>query len=216
MTAPRIDTFRREVRDAGDLLRFLAQNVDTLHDLAYSRHRNPTADRVRGGQRDYALDTHGDPKARELYADSAKTVLALVDRLVTVEAEVRSFLTAGTAGGSVDLNAGTSTDEVVRQIAARRRRVARGEYEPHPIAKQPVVVPSMDWQTECEVLRSAVRKVTTEFRQDHQLCQPPEAGLGRFKRKLLRRYPTKNLSTREREAWNRAQSVAGESAEKAS
>lgn len=221
MTAPRIDTIRREINDAQTVLGYLAANLEDLHALAYEKHHAGQAERTRGGQRDYALDNHGDPKARALYETIAKAIIGLVsgqtlparkewsrlDGLVQLEQQTRGFLTHG-KNDPTKIAAVTQADEVVRQIVARRRRIARGEYEPKPIAVQPVVAPSMDWQTECEVLRAAVRKVTAEFAQDHQHCQPPDEGIGRYKRKLLRRYPTKNLSTREREAWRRAQSVA--------
>lgn len=218
MSAPRIDTVRREVKDAIDLLGYLAANLEDLHELAYTRRRSGTTDRVRGGDRDYALDNHGNPKARELYDKVARLVLDMADDVVDLQRDVRAFLTSHdeTDRPIRSLAASVSADEVVDAMRARRRRVARGEYEPHPIAKQTQVIPSMDWRTECEVLRSAVRKVTTDFAADHQHCQPPDEGAGRFKRKLLRRYPTKNLSTREREAWRAAQSVAAPESEKAS
>lgn len=216
MTAPRIDTYRRETDDAISLLRWLSGQIADLHDLAYIRHSRGSGEKVRGGSRDYALDTHGDPRARNLYEDAAKQVIHLVDELIEVEKDIRSYLTAEGSNSTGDPKAATTTDEVIRQIKARRRRMARGEYEPKPIAQQPVVIASVDWQTEVEALRSAVRKVTRTFAQDHQHCQPPERGAERFKQKLLRTYPTKDLSQRERQAWRAAQSVADPDAQKAS
>lgn len=215
MNAPRIDTYRRETDDAISLLRWLAGQITDLHDLAYSRHRGG-GERVRGGSSDYALDTHGDPQARDLYHDAASKVIHLVDELVKVEKDVRSYLTQHGTTSRGEPAAATTPDEVIRQVHARRRRMARGEYEPMPIAKQPSVFPSVDWQAEVEALRSAVRKVTRAFAQDHQTCRPPEQGAGRFKHKLLRTYPTKDLSQRERQAWKAAQSVADTEAQKAS
>lgn len=219
MSAPRIDTVRREVKDATALLGYLAANLEDLHELAYTRRRSGSTDRVRGGDRDYALDNHGNPDARELYEDTAKMVLRLADDVVDMHKEVRAWLTSHDEKwnrSSKSLAGNASADEVIDSMRSRRRRIARGEYEPNPIAAQPVVLPSMDWRQECEVLRSACRKVTAEFAQDHQFCQPPDEGAGRFKRKLLRRYPTKNLSARERDAWKRAQSVAAPDAAAAS
>lgn len=216
MTTPRIDTFRREASDAVSLLRWLSSQIADLHDLAYIRHSNGAGERTHGGSRDWALDTHGDPIARDLYRDAATKVIDLVDELIDTEKAVRSYLTKRGSNSTGDPAAGTTTDEVIRQIKARRRRMARGEYEPMPIAQQPIVMPTQDWQTEVEVLRSAVRKITREFAQDHQHCRPPERGLERFKHKLLRTYPTKNLSQRERQAWRAAQSVADPDAQKAS
>lgn len=214
--APRIDTFRNDIADAIELLRFLSAQVEDVHVLANDRYKAGAGDRVRGGSRDYALDNHGDPAARDLYRQAARMVDRIVDDIRDQDSELRAFLTKAGRQGRVDKTMMASADEVIRAIDARRRRKERGEYEPVPLAKQPVVRPSVDWQAEVEVLRSAVRKVTREFAEDHQFCQPPDDGRGRFKRKLLRRYPTKMLSTREREAWRNARSVAADEGEKAS
>lgn len=210
MTTPRIDTLRREIGDAIELLRYLAANAEDLHSLAYERHKGAITERTRGGSRDYALDTHGNPDARTLYAKTASTIIDMISRrggVVELYEETRTFLTTGAASNKLDPSAAASADEVIAQVKARRRRLARGEYEPVVIAKQPVTLPSLDWETECEVLRAAVRKVTADFASDHQHCQPPEEGEHRYKRKLLRKYPTSRLSAREREAWRNAQSV---------
>lgn len=216
MSAPRIDTFRNDIADAIKLLRFLSDQVEDVHVLATNRHKAAASDRVRGGSRDYALDSHGDSDARELYTDAAKLVNRMVDDIRDQDTALRAYLTTAGKADKTRTAARTSADEVLAAIDARRRRKARGEYEPVPLAKQPTVIPAQDWRTEVEVLRSAVRKVTREFAADHQTCQPPEEGIGRFKRKLLRRYPTKMLSTREREAWRNTQSVAAADEEKAS
>ena len=216
MTAPRIDSVRRDINDAITSLRFLADNLEDVHALAYNRHRAAQEAKVRGGTRDYALDTHGDPEARRLYTDTARIAEKIIDEAIGMATDVRSWLTEGKGGSRKDATADCSTDEIIAALDARRRRKARGEYEPSLIAQQPVVVASMDWKTECEVLRTAVRKVTGEFLADHAHCQPADQGAGRYKRKLLRRFPTKNLSAREREAWQRAQSVAAPQTEKAS
>lgn len=204
MSAPRIDMVRRDIKDAIAGLQYLADNLEDVHTLAYNRHKAGQQDKVRGGSRDYALDTHGDPIARGLYEDTWRTATKLIDETLDLTVDLRSFLTGGKGGSRNDRTADCGADEVIAQIEHRRRRRLRGEYEPNLIAKQPVVVASMDWKTECEVLRSAVRKVTAEFRDDHQLCQPPDQGSGRYKRQLLRRYPTKMLSTRERDSWRTA------------
>lgn len=211
MSAPRIDSVRRDRADAVTLLGYLADNLEDLHELAYTRRRSGATERINGGDHDFALDNHGNPKAREHYETTARLIVRIADDVIAQHKDVRAFLTSHDEDGRRQRSlAGNATaDEVIDALTARRRRVLRGEYEPHRIAQQPTVVPSMDWRTECEALRSAVRKVTTEFADDHAHCQAPDEGIARFKRKLLRRYPTKNLSSRERDAWRNAmQSVA--------
>lgn len=217
MTAPRIDAVRTEIRHTVELLHLLGDQLDDLHILAYNRHRASERIKVRGGDHDYALDNHGDKRARDLYIKVAEELRSAMNDLTGSIKEVRGYLTAGGAAGRRDGSADCTTDEVIAALDALGRRRRRGEYEPAPLVAQPDVRSQTEWRIECEALRSAVRKVTRDFAADHQTCQSADTGRDRFKRKLLRRYPTKNLSTRERQAWrNATQSVAGIEVEKAS
>lgn len=214
MTTPRIDAVRNEIRHAIELLHLLGDQLDDLHVLAYDRHHAAAEAKVRGGSRDYALDNHGDKQARDLYAQVARDLRHTISGLTGSIKGVRGYLTAGSGGGRRDATADATADEVIAALDAQRRRRARGEYEPALLATQPHVASQTEWRTECEALRSAVRKATSAFAADHQHCHPPERG--RFKHKLLRRYPMKLLTPRERDAWRRAQSVRDDNQAEAS
>jgi hypothetical protein len=207
MTAPRIDSVRAEFRDAIHLLQQMADQLEDLHVLAYSRHRAAQEAKVRGGSRDYALDTHGDKRARDLYARTATDMHRFIGHLTSSLKEVRGYLTGGNGPSRRDPSADCTTDEVVAAMDAAARRRDRGEYSPAPLAEQPKVMSQTEWQVECEALRSAVAKVTADFQEDHQSCQVDG-------RRLMRRYPMNRLTPRERDAWRR--SVRPDDSEKAS
>lgn len=223
---PRIDTMRREISEAIDLLTQTAAHLDDLHDLAYTAHRS--GDNERSGTRtEWFLDDTGSPRAKELLRNVSTAIYELVngrrlddEHLPGLRAhltEVTSFLTQGQGGSRKDKTADATTEEILSALEAQRRRRTRGEFSPRPLVAQPPVVAKIDWHTECEALRAAVRKTTRDFAEDHQHCQPPRDGGTRYKRQLLRRYPTKNLSQRERDAWRRAtQLVADTDTAKAS
>lgn len=217
MTAPRIDTVRSDIRQAIELLHFLGDQLDDLHVLAYNRHRASERVKVRGGSVDYALDTHGDKRARDLYAQVAKDVLSAVDKLTGSIKGVRGYLTSGAGTIRRDATADCTHDEVIAALDAQRRRRQRGEYQPAPLVDQPKVWSQTEWRTECEALRSAVRKVIGDFVDDHQTCQATELDHRGQRPKLPRRFRLKLLTPREREAWHRAnQSVSDQNDEKAS
>lgn len=209
MTAPRIDAVRNEIRHASSLLQLLAGQLDDLHVLAYDRSASTGGDKVRGGSRDYALDNHGDRRARDLYEQIAKDLRHTINDLVGSIKSVRGYLTSGSGGGRRDASADATTDEVLAALDAQRRRHQRGEYQPTPLTPQPAVVSQTEWQVECEALRSAVRKITTDFLSDHQHCVSTTVDHRGQRRKITHRYQTKLLTPRERDAWRRAnQSVS--------
>lgn len=212
----RIDTVRSEINHAGRLLHELGDQLDDLHVLAYNRHR-AQAERVNGGGRDYALDTHGDPKARALIGQVAKDVRRATNTLRSSLGGVRGFLTTGATTTRRDGSADCTTDEVIEALEAQNRRRERGEYEPAPLVKQRLVHSQTEWRTECEALRAAVRKLTADFAADHQHCQAAHTDHRGQRPKLPRRYRMSLLTPRERDAWRRAtQSVRNEEARKAS
>lgn len=210
MTAPRIDAVRAEIRDTVRLLQAFGDQLDDLHVLAYNRHRAAKEAKVRGGSRDYALDNHGDPEARRLYDQAARDLHATLNRLVGTMKETRGYLTAkGSHATRRDSSADASAIEVLGSIAAQARRRKRGDYTPAPLVDQPQVHTEFDWHTEVEALRSAVRKVTAAFLADHQTCQATQTDWRGQRLKLTRRYQTKLLTPRERDAWRRVdQSVS--------
>ena len=214
MTAPRIDAVRTEIRETIRLLDWLGGQLDDLHVLAYTRHRAGQEAKVRGGSHDYALDNHGDPEARHLYAQVAKDLRSTLNRLQGSVKDVRGFLTArGTSSTRRDRSADASKIEVLGQIARQAKRRRRGDYTPAPLVEQPQVFTEFDWQTECDALRSAVRKVTAAFLSDHQTSQSTATDWRGQRLKLTRRYQTKLLTPRERDAWRRVDQSVSDTAD---
>lgn len=207
MSAPRIDTFRRTIDAVIVRLSEFRAEVGDLHDLAHDRHRAGNDAKVRGGSRDYALDTHGDPRARQLYIDVAARTIGLAR---AVEADLKAvgrYLDAGDRSNARTKDA--EDDEVIDAVNAARRRRLRGETSHHLRVAQPPIQSQVDWRQECEALRRATAKVTTRFAEMHADCEQVEDGK---RRKLRRRYDLSVLSPRERDAWDRAQQsvVAGD------
>lgn len=217
MTAPRIDSVRSEIREAMDLLIVLGDQLDDLHVLAYNRHRAAHEAKVRGGSRDYALDNHGDLTARRLYSDVAKQLHTTISDLTASIKDIRGYLTSGGGTTRRDPTADATVDDVLEALDAQARRRQRGEYQPARLVDQPPVFSQTEWRKECEALRSAVRKVTEPFLQEHQHCQHPVVDHRGQRPKLKRRFALNLLTPREREAWRRVhQSVSDTTDEKAS
>lgn len=135
--APRIDTVRRNIATTRDLLDLVARELDDLHALAYDKPRG-AGDRpnVRGGARDYALDRHGDPRARELLKDLVTNLDAVLAALHDTALQARAFMRDGSVGRRVQVRRVSQT-ELKGLIAAQERRRARGEYSPHRTYPQP-------------------------------------------------------------------------------
>lgn len=155
----RIDTFRNRISGTLGLLQLVQEHLEDLHALAYDRHRAGQAQRVAGGERDYALDTHGDPKARELWHGTSLRVLDASEDLTVVLHEVLSFFAGGQTSARRDASADASVAEVLEAIAAARRRRARGEAHHALLEAQPSVVEPTSIGAELDQLRNAMRKV---------------------------------------------------------
>ncbi len=132
----RIDTVRRSMAAARELLDLLERDLDDLHALAYDRPRGGDRPNVRGGARDYALDRHGDPKARALLRTVSATLDANLTNLVSALLDARAYLREGEVGRRVPVRRVSST-ELSALIAAQHRRRARGEYVPNRTYPQP-------------------------------------------------------------------------------
>lgn len=128
--APRIDTLRRQLTETATLLGTTARILETLHELAYDRASADEQIRVAGGQPDYALDRHGDPRARAAYTRLGH----LVNHVTTYIAE--------NAGPALELvNAADDSTgrrhpmsitalEHAQLLEAQAGRIARGEFNP--------------------------------------------------------------------------------------
>lgn len=134
--APRIDTVRRNIATTRDLLELVARELDDLHALAYDKPRGKERPNVRGGERDYALDRHGDPKARELLKELATNLDAVLAALSDTALQTRAFMRDGTVGRRVQMRR-VSPTELKGLLDAQKRRQERGEYAPNRTYPQP-------------------------------------------------------------------------------
>ena len=135
MTTVRLDTLRNQLAATIDLLHMVGQELDDLHVLAYERATAATEAKVSGGTPDYALDTHGDPKARDAYRRLGEVTSEACRDLAQTSHEALSLLRTGPSPGRggrrIQLAAlGDALD-------AQARRIARGEYTPIRRGPQP-------------------------------------------------------------------------------
>lgn len=169
----RIDTFRNRLAGTRGLLALTEQHLDDLYVLAYDRHRAGQAQRVAGGERDYALDTHGDPKARELWQRTALKVLDAAEDLTVVLHEVTNYFNPGRISTRRDSTADAPISELIEAMAARQRRRDRGEYQPATLIDQPTPTEPASTTAELDLLRNAVRKTHPQI-DDHSRLTPAE------------------------------------------
>lgn len=122
----RIDTLRSQLGATRTLLGDLEAEVDDLHSLAYERQRTQVTDKVSGGERDYALDTHGDPVARAAYRHLGEAVATACGDLALALDAAAKVLRAGGPTGRPGRRAVTAAEHA-EALAAQARRAARGE-----------------------------------------------------------------------------------------
>lgn len=190
MIAPRIDSTRNLIDDLILLLAEFRAEVHDIHDLAYNRKRAAEEARVAGGSRDFALDTHGDMRARDLYRD-ARWALDKAETPLKVSIDaIRSHVTQGAGISAADRTKAATKAEVTAAIHAAERRAARSRLTPiesephHRISAQPrvgYVEPTVELVT----LQNAIRKMA---RLDPEHVKPDRS----------------RLTPAEQDAWRRA------------
>ena len=123
----RIDTLRNTLDGTRRLLDMMSEELDDLHLLAYERPTGQTGEaHVRGGTRDYALDNHGDPIARDAYrrlGDVTADVCARLDDAINTALKI---LREGNT--PTRTHRGLRLVELGEAIAAQARRAKRGDY----------------------------------------------------------------------------------------
>jgi hypothetical protein len=140
--APRIDTMRNRLAATRELLAMAERQLETLHVLAYERARAASDAKVNGGARDYALDTHGDPKAREAYQRLGDVivggpgVVGVCDLLAWAAHDMIRILQVGERTSRNPSQRVTAL-ELAEAIEAQSNRIARGEYTPVRTEEQP-------------------------------------------------------------------------------
>lgn len=202
--APRIDTFRNLLDHVQQLLAELRPDIDDIHDLAYNRNRAAANARVSGGGRDYALDTHGDIQARDLYTEIGGELVGFGRLLERSIRQLRSHLNRQDTALRRDDSAAVSAAEHASALFSRGRRLERGERHPHVVVAQPTRKQHVDPNVELEHLQQAVRRLAHAFDGTtylHTGCWDPEIG----RRKPKPRWADRSiLSPAQRSALDRA------------
>lgn len=133
----RVDTLRKTIAATIDVLEAVGQEAEDLHVLAYDRKTAAEEAHVAGGSRDYALDTHGDPRAREAYRDLGDQAVKACQILgASVERAVK-LLRASDDTKRPQGKRTTAAVVLADSIAARARRVADGTFVPVRRLPQP-------------------------------------------------------------------------------
>lgn len=169
--APRIDTVRNRITTAQQVLTTIHDELEDLHVLAYDRQVAAAEAPVRGGQRDWALDTHGDPRARAAYRQLAEATLNACAQLAEASHNAIRVLRDHQPGDTPRTRRLITTDELVTALAAQaRRQTNRTSYQPARAIPQP---------EHAEVLRAAER-VIKERDQLRDRCEKLEARLALY------------------------------------
>jgi hypothetical protein len=159
---PRVERIHNRLDAFLELWRLAGEHLDELHALAYDRPKAAERLRVRGGTPDYALDTHGDPRARRLYQQLVWELLDVMDDSAEAcHAAVSFFKDGRLASGRRGAAGAISPEELAVALDAQRRRgdgPTRTVPQPTPRGL-PTVVQLLD---ELEQLRAACRKVHPE------------------------------------------------------
>ena len=130
----RIDTARNQLAATRALLDRALDQMEDLHVLAYDRQVAVDEAKVSGGWRDYALDTHGDIRAREAYwrfSDALSDTCGTLAGAAHDVLRILSVAAPATRGPRT-----TSALEHAFLLEAKARRVQRGEYQPAPMYPQ--------------------------------------------------------------------------------
>lgn len=136
MTTIRLDTLRNQLTATTELLGMIRQELEDLHVLAYERHSAADEAKVAGGTHDYALDTHGDPRARAAYRQLGDTTADACATLATVTHDALNLLRTGNTPSTRGRRT-IQLEELGNAIAAQARRASRGEYTPIRRGPQP-------------------------------------------------------------------------------
>lgn len=132
---PRIDTLRNRLAATRSLLAMVEDELGDLNVLAYDRAR-VARERVDGGERDWALDTHGDPRARDAYREIGLAAVHALEVLADSHHAALKLLRSGTLNGRSPRYM-VNSEELAQVLEAQARRVARDEYTPTARETQP-------------------------------------------------------------------------------
>jgi hypothetical protein len=135
----RIDAFERDLDDLIELLTMVRKSARDLHTLAYDR-KIAASERVSAsGPVHFYLDNHGDVRAREAMNTLTRATKSAAGLIGPAARECKLILTAGQRP-KADRACGPrliTASEHAQTMAAKARRIARGEYEPQQVWPQP-------------------------------------------------------------------------------
>lgn len=134
-STPRVDSTRNRIDATGKLLADIQPHLLDLHALAYDR-ATARREAVNGGSRDYALDTHGDPRARTAYKHLALATIDACELLAEAAHDVARLLKDGDHDHTKSREY-INEEELALALAAKATRIARGEAESIPTNAQP-------------------------------------------------------------------------------
>lgn len=181
---PRIDNLRNRLDSTRELLAIVAEETDDLHVLAYNRAAAQREAVVAGGQPDYALDTHGDQRARRAYRGLGLAAIDAVEILAAASHNAFRLLRTGSEDRPRIGRRMIEIEELAAGIEAQARRVIRGEYapvrrEPQPEAEQAHTVVDR-LRRERDQARTEVQRLTiTIERLNADLQERPHTHRGR-------------------------------------
>lgn len=135
MSSPRdVERLRWQLTLGGEAAARLCGHLEDLHSLAWERFVGDF-EHVSGGADHPGVETTGDLRARNLWNRLCASATDL-DTLVPLERAIANYFTQGPSpdGSSHPL---VSKGDWVRQVKARDRRLARGDYTPTRIEQQP-------------------------------------------------------------------------------
>lgn len=179
MPAPRIDTLRNQLAASQTMLAKAGSILDTLHQLAYDR---ATANdvRVRGGQPDYALDTHGDPNARRAYTDLAHLIDHLCQQVATRVHPALAIVTDAEDTSGRRHPYAITAREHAEALDAQARRIARGEFDPGRTETQPQIPKSR------KTLAGKITALDADLKRERRRADRAEAEVARLRDRTVR------------------------------
>ncbi len=148
---PRIDTMRRRLQATIDLLMTVSEELEDLNVLAYDRRAAADDIKVSGGERDYALDTNGDPRARDAYRQLSMAQADMFDIAAEATHDVLTVLRSGERSAPRGPRLIRAL-ELAEAIGLQAKRAAAGDYTPVRRELQP----------EADKAANAVAEITRE------------------------------------------------------
>lgn len=165
-TTPRVDSTRNRIAATTTLLGDVLPHIEDLHALAYDRAAARRDAVVAGGSRDYALDTHGDPKARTAYKHLALAAIDACELLAEAAHDTLALFRQGDHDHQKTA-ARINEEELALALEAKARRIARGEIESIPTNAQPHADLTARVLHRVIAERDALQRKVDRYERDH-------------------------------------------------